>query len=220
MNGRLGFGARLRAHRERQGISLRTISESTKIKFSLLDALERGDVSQWPHGLFRRAYQRDYAAAINLPAEPLVAEFLQLFPEDGTDPAFEAVAATPLRLTLDAPPFAMIAARRGRIAAIEAGAVVAVGGALSWVTALTWLEAIGVAGLVYYPLAMLSIERAGLIHRLATLVLPHAFQPSTAESASSLEPARLYMVGRDRQAEQYESAVTEDDLPHTQTASR
>jgi len=218
--GRLGFGAGLRAHRERQGISLRTIAESTKIKFSLLDSLERGDVSQWPHGLFRRAYLRDYAAAVNLPAEPLVAEFLQLFPEDGTDPAFEAVRSAPLRLTLDAPTLAMVVTRRGRVVAIEAGVVLAVSGLMGWATALTWLEAIGVVGAIYYPLAMLSVERAGVFQRLATLVLPHTLQSTPAAGASTLEPARLYMVGRERQAEDYESTVAQDELPHTQTAAR
>ena len=83
MIGQHAFGARLRTQRERQGVSLAAIADSTKIKLSLLDELERGDVSHWPRGLFRRAYLRDYAAAIGASSEPLVAEFVRLFPEDG-----------------------------------------------------------------------------------------------------------------------------------------
>jgi transcriptional regulator with XRE-family HTH domain len=77
------FGLRLKSHRERCGITLESIAESTKIKRSLLAALERGDVSHFPLGIFRRAFVRSYATAIGLPAEPIVAEFGQLFPEPG-----------------------------------------------------------------------------------------------------------------------------------------
>ena len=61
------FGARLKAERERRGISLDSIAEQTKIQKAFLDSLERGDFSKWPAGeVFRRAYIRDYAAAIGL----------------------------------------------------------------------------------------------------------------------------------------------------------
>src|SRR6185369_12627246 len=77
------FGLRLKAHRERRGITLESIAESTKLKRSLLAALEGGDVSHFPLGIFRRAYVRSYANAVGLPAESIVAEFVQLFPEPG-----------------------------------------------------------------------------------------------------------------------------------------
>ena len=83
MISRHAFGSRLRTQRERRGVTLESIADSTKIKRSLLEALERGDASQWPRGIFRRAYLRNYASAIDLPAEALVAEFVNLFPEDG-----------------------------------------------------------------------------------------------------------------------------------------
>ena len=68
------FGARLRARRERQQIPLATIADQTKIKVSLLEGLERGDVSHWPSGIFRRAFIRTYALAIGLEPDALVAE--------------------------------------------------------------------------------------------------------------------------------------------------
>jgi transcriptional regulator with XRE-family HTH domain len=84
------FGARMRERREQQQISLIAISEQTKIKVSLLDALERDDVSQWPTGIFRRAFIRSYARAVDLDADAVVREFLERYP----DPA-ESVAPVP-----------------------------------------------------------------------------------------------------------------------------
>jgi transcriptional regulator with XRE-family HTH domain len=84
------LGTRLRQHRERRGLSLADIAAQTKIKMSLLDGLERDDVSQWPAGIFRRAYIRTYAAAIGFDADTAAREFLQQHPEP-VDP----VAVTP-----------------------------------------------------------------------------------------------------------------------------
>jgi transcriptional regulator with XRE-family HTH domain len=83
------FGARLRQRRDGEAISLTTIAEQTKIKLSLLEALERDDVSQWPAGIFRRAFIRAYAHAIGLNPDDVVREFLEVHP----DPV-EVVATT------------------------------------------------------------------------------------------------------------------------------
>jgi transcriptional regulator with XRE-family HTH domain len=84
------FGARLRQRRERQQIALTAIAEQTKIQLSLLEALERDDVSHWPAGIFRRAFIRAYAHAIGLEPDVVVREFLELHP----DP-IEVVATVP-----------------------------------------------------------------------------------------------------------------------------
>ena len=75
------FGARLRERREQQQVALTTIAEQTKIKVSLLEALERDDVSHWPSGIFRRAFIRAYAHAIGLEPDVIVREFLELYPD-------------------------------------------------------------------------------------------------------------------------------------------
>src|SRR5437867_5208961 len=75
------FGTRLRLRRERQEIDLTTIAEQTKIKLSLLEALERDDVSHWPSGIFRRAFIRAYAHAIGLNPDVVVREFLEIYPD-------------------------------------------------------------------------------------------------------------------------------------------
>ena len=84
------FGDRLRQQRERQDVALETIAEQTKIKLSLLEGLERDDVSHWPTGIFRRAFIRAYALAIGLEPDVIVREFLERHP----DPA-EVVAVDP-----------------------------------------------------------------------------------------------------------------------------
>jgi cytoskeletal protein RodZ len=75
------FGARLRRTREEQQIALVTIAQQTKIKLSLLEGLERDDVSQWPSGIFRRAYIRAYAQSIGLNPDVIVREFSEMHPE-------------------------------------------------------------------------------------------------------------------------------------------
>jgi transcriptional regulator with XRE-family HTH domain len=79
------FGPRLRLERERKGIALRDIAVATKIKESLFAELERGDVSKWPQGIFRRAHLCAYVSAIGLPTQPVLTEFLRLFPSDDVE---------------------------------------------------------------------------------------------------------------------------------------
>ena len=75
------LGARLRQQRERQQIALASIAEQTKISLSLLEGLERDDLSRWPTGIFRRAFVRAYAHAIGLEPDSVVREFLELHPD-------------------------------------------------------------------------------------------------------------------------------------------
>jgi hypothetical protein len=75
------LGARLRDQRLRQRIPLRAIAAETKISESLLEALERDDVSRWPGGIFRRAFIRAYAQAIRLNPDEVVREFLERYPD-------------------------------------------------------------------------------------------------------------------------------------------
>jgi cytoskeletal protein RodZ len=82
MSERDAFGPSLKAERDRCGITLQAIADSTKIGVSLLAALERNDLSRWPKGIFRRAFVREYVTALGLPPEPIVAEFVRLFPDE------------------------------------------------------------------------------------------------------------------------------------------
>src|SRR5438067_2520593 len=82
------FGGRLRAARERRGVSLRQIAAATKISVGALEALERNDVSRLPGGIFTRAFVRSYAAEVGLDPDEAIQDFLAQFPHDGgTAPA-------------------------------------------------------------------------------------------------------------------------------------
>ena len=87
------LGTRLRETRERKGVSLTALAERTKISFALLEGLERDDVSRWPGGIFRRAWVRAYAQSIGLEPEPIVREFVELYPDPVERALAEAVAA-------------------------------------------------------------------------------------------------------------------------------
>jgi transcriptional regulator with XRE-family HTH domain len=94
------FCTRLKTERERRGTSLATIAASTKIKASLLDALERGDLSHWPKGIYRRAFFREYVAAVGLPLEPTVSDLTELFTDGERPRSLPPVDADPDALRL------------------------------------------------------------------------------------------------------------------------
>lgn len=160
MAGREEFGPTLKAQRERQGITLQAIADSTKISVALLAALERNDLARWPKGIFRRAFVREYAAAIGLSPEPIVTEFVRLFPENPSSPA---LGYTPgeLRLTLEIDSRTSRAATRRRvlIGLLEVSSVVLLGAvSASGLETDLWRTS-GIIGLIYYPLASLCLER-------------------------------------------------------------
>src|SRR5207237_2330707 len=76
------FGRRLREARERRGISLRQIAAATKISMSVLEALERNNISRLPGGIFSRAFVRSYASEVGLDPEATIQEFIAQFPND------------------------------------------------------------------------------------------------------------------------------------------
>lgn len=88
------FGPNLRRVRVQRGIGLAQITASTKIAEDLLEGLERNDFSQWPFGIFARAYVRQYATAIGVDADLTVDEFCRCFPQGDrrAEPLVRAVA--------------------------------------------------------------------------------------------------------------------------------
>jgi transcriptional regulator with XRE-family HTH domain len=157
------FGRRLRLERERRKIPLTSIADNTKISITLLEGLERDDLSRWPAGIFRRSFLRVYAEALGLDAEPLLREFLTLFPDltephrdergvDASPPADESA----LRLTLAESwsPFAgglrlVRARKRWAAAAWDLAVLIAVAAGVFVVFGKFWLP-LGIASLFYY----------------------------------------------------------------------
>jgi hypothetical protein len=154
---RQAFGLTLRNQRERLGIPIQDIAESTKISVALLVALERGDVSKWPKGIFRRAFFREYVCAVGLSPDTLSSDFARLFPDQ---PAAVEPAAAELRLSLAARESpAAVLLRRCAVVAAELALLSLVGVASTSVVAIDPLPAIALAALLYYPASSLCLDR-------------------------------------------------------------
>ncbi len=76
------FGVKMRHLREERGVSLRQIADVTRISVSVLEALERNDISRLPGGIFSRAFVRSYAIEVGLDPEQTVRDFLVQFPHE------------------------------------------------------------------------------------------------------------------------------------------
>lgn len=181
----LAFGSRLRAHRERRGLTLAALADSLKTKQSLLDELERDDVTRWPPGIYGRALVREYAKLVGLPPDEIVQQFVQLFTA-ADEPQERAVAArerrdvTPaeLRLTLEHAPARRPEALYGRLfaAAVELILVLTTGYAVSVVSGLPGWTANAIIALTWYPLRSAFwghdvFYRVLRLHRLTTSFL-------------------------------------------------
>jgi len=65
----------LPALRQHKGISLRAISDSTKISMRFLQAIETGDFEQLPGGIYNTSYIRQYAREIGYEETKLLAYY-------------------------------------------------------------------------------------------------------------------------------------------------
>lgn len=66
------FGEELRREREVRGISLKEISDATKISKRFLEAIERNDHKTLPAPVFTRGFVREYARYLGLNSEEIV----------------------------------------------------------------------------------------------------------------------------------------------------
>jgi cytoskeleton protein RodZ len=81
----LTVGARLRAAREKRGVSLKQIANSTRISVMSLEALERSDLARLPGGIFTRSFVRAYAQEVGLDPDRTIQDFIaELPPEAAT----------------------------------------------------------------------------------------------------------------------------------------
>lgn len=129
------FGESLKRHRELRGIPLKTVAEKTKISPTFLIALERGDCSKWPGGIYSRAWIRAYATAIGQNPEEVASEFTRCFVQTAF-PNGEPVPpppkpagipkVSPFRLTLEPDPHERTRLIRRRLAFLVADIFIAV----------------------------------------------------------------------------------------------
>ena len=72
-------GVRLRNAREARNLTLRDISDATKVPVRVLDAMERNDRARLPHEFFTRGFVRAYAAEVGLDAEETAEDYAAQF---------------------------------------------------------------------------------------------------------------------------------------------
>jgi len=237
------FGAALRRERERRGISLDGIAEQTKVAVSLLDGLERGDLTRWPAGIFRRAFVRGYADAVGLDARTVLEAFLRIYPDEGTPavvPAHVVAAvfgqAQPLRLTLaDEGRFGTVLSRTrligalvdAAVAVLPAAAVAAIFGRVVGLAVLACValayHAIGAIALGTTPGLWLAMnlltrrERQAPATAAAVRERPSgADEEAEADEEPARGPAEILFHGRRRNR----SAARGDRYPQRQANSR
>ena len=94
-----GFGALLRAGREKAGLSLDDVSSRTKISYNQLEALEAEDLRHLPEPVYIRAFIRDICRVTGEDSTPILSAYARVAaPEDSSAvPDFTGDPAVPKR---------------------------------------------------------------------------------------------------------------------------
>src|SRR5918999_1004852 len=79
------FGEQLRLAREARGISLREISEQTRISTRYLEAIEADDYKRLPGGIFNRSFIKAYAKQIGFDEKAALEGYMRTAREQGED---------------------------------------------------------------------------------------------------------------------------------------
>ncbi len=152
---RLEFCEHLKDVRQKRGVTLAEIAERSKVNEGLYAALERGDVSRWPTGIYRRAFFRAYALAIGVPVDTALSDFVRLFPEDGdqrVSPVLTAPAG-PMRMTLAGRTWMRMSRVHVMAALVDLVIVGAIAAALAWWMPVGISTVTAVVAVVYYSRA-------------------------------------------------------------------
>jgi len=212
------FGRRLREQREQQKITLEAIAAATKIKASLLAGLERGDIADWPAGIFARGFVREYARAIGLAPEPVVAEFQRVFGGERVESGGEPQAGGDFRLMLAGEPDAVSPVLAQAAATLaEALGLAAAGVCISWIADASFGATCGLCAFLYYPFASAFLGCTPVIWFMKREAGSQSALPGNRLAASpSTEPReRMYLVKSgvepERLSAQDESAGLDSD---------
>jgi cytoskeleton protein RodZ len=129
---RANFGAELRREREMRNISVREISDTTKISTRFLKAIESGDYAALPAPVFTRGFIREYAGYLGLDGEEMVDRYMAIIDREEQRQEIEE------------------AEMRERVSGPFSG--LPAGGAMKWVVA-------GLAGLVVLLVVVWMVTR-------------------------------------------------------------
>ncbi|MGB7922316.1 MAG: helix-turn-helix domain-containing protein [Pyrinomonadaceae bacterium] len=87
------FGEQLRLAREARGISLREISEQTRISTRYLEAIEADDYKRLPGGIFNKSFIKAYAKYIGYDEKEALEAYMRTARDQGASP--DDVVSTP-----------------------------------------------------------------------------------------------------------------------------
>lgn len=88
------FGEQLRLAREARGITLRHISDQTRISVRYLEAIEGDDYKRLPGGIFNRSFIKSYAKQIGFDEKEAIEGYLRTAREQGES---DEVSTTPYK---------------------------------------------------------------------------------------------------------------------------
>jgi cytoskeletal protein RodZ len=189
------FGSWLQRERERREITLRAIADRTKIGSGRLQALERGDVSRWPGGIYRRSFIRAYADAVGLDADLVLANFERVFPDPDAVSPFDrgetphapgaARESDGLRLQLASPVWPC--ARAMRSAALDVTVALLVG-TMGWLAAgaTGFWSAVAIAALAFHVCSVLGLRWAIRVPVASAMTMWRSRRARAAERAAEL----------------------------------
>lgn len=207
---RRAFCLALKAARERRGVTIAQIAETTKVCPSHFEALERGDVRLWPKGLYRRTFFRGYVSMVGLPITETVDAFVRLFPDDASSAKTPVStqpepAAETLRIVLDdswrgskTPMMSRMA-----IAVIDLAVVTLPAITAAWATGQDPATLVAVTSAGYFTLATLLLGTSPAAWamrrrpRLATMWRGAVAAPTPAPEAQR-EPVEGFRMGEER----------------------
>ena len=132
------FGETLKREREKRKISLREVSEATKIGVRYLEAMEANQLESLPGGLFNKGFIRAYAKFLELEPEAVVSSYL--YDVAHLPGASEARRRVEASMAEDAIPIAWQELARSRSRRLPSGGVLAaLGAAVVVIAAGAWL---------------------------------------------------------------------------------
>lgn len=79
------FGKELSILRTERGLSLEKMSRDIKVRKSVIEALEEGDMAKLPHRIFVKGYIKAYADRLGLDAKPILEKFEALHEKQKND---------------------------------------------------------------------------------------------------------------------------------------
>jgi transcriptional regulator with XRE-family HTH domain len=186
MNDPRSFGSWLTRERERRAITVRAIADRTKIGVGLLEALERGDVSRWPGGIYRRAFVRAYADVVGLDADLVVANFERVFPDPEAPVPIEAPTPAPVTFSDDEGGMRLQLAGLPTPVAAWSAALREVGFAVAF--GVLGFVAAGALGF------WCATAVAAIVHRVCSLIGKDRPRPATAPREPAVAPRPLATV--------------------------